>query len=426
MNKLILLILCLSLTVDAQWELCNNGIQLGENNGWAMDAIDSSNAVVSYGQIYKTADGGLNWFQLQHPSSAVDIVMIDPQTIIFGDDEGKIYKSTDGGSSWQLTFHDSTLTEFINYIEFFDATNAVAMGDGISVWDPAAILVSTDGGNSWLSKNEGSFSPYSGDIWRRLDFVNTNTGYFYASGGITSGLFKTTNGGIYWQYLSLIGGLGVLKFYDENIGFFNSTDGSSFQMKKTTDGGASWNIIPGFNQPVADLEFLPGDQSKIWSGTWEASSGRLFFSNDEGLTWNEENLSLPAGVRDIEFTDYKTGWLLCDNGYVYRNLNGNVVISVNDPVIKPEFNLFQNFPNPFNPVTKIRYSVPALNGNEAAVVKLAVYDLTGRKVSVLVDGIQEPGFHEEEFDGSSLASGIYFYSLQHGEFNMVKKLLLLK
>jgi len=85
------------------------------------------------------------------------------------------------------------------------------------------------------------------------------------------------------------------------------------------------------------------------------------------------------------------------------------------------FSLAQNFPNPFNPETVIRYSIPS-----GARVSLTVYNALGEQVAVLVDGEQDGGAHEARFDGSSLASGVYFYRLQSAGFTGTRKFVLLK
>jgi hypothetical protein len=85
------------------------------------------------------------------------------------------------------------------------------------------------------------------------------------------------------------------------------------------------------------------------------------------------------------------------------------------------FGLYQNYPNPFNPVTAIKFLVP-----NTAHVSIKVYDLIGKEVAVLVDGIREPGVYEINFDSKNLASGIYFYKMTAGEFTSVKKMNLLK
>ncbi|TDJ56488.1 MAG: T9SS type A sorting domain-containing protein, partial [Ignavibacteria bacterium] len=85
------------------------------------------------------------------------------------------------------------------------------------------------------------------------------------------------------------------------------------------------------------------------------------------------------------------------------------------------FGLQQNYPNPFNPSTHIKYNVP-----ESGVVKLAIYNMLGEEVAVLVDGMVEAGFYEVTFNASNLPSGAYFYRLQSDKQNQVKKMLLMK
>jgi glucuronoarabinoxylan endo-1,4-beta-xylanase len=85
------------------------------------------------------------------------------------------------------------------------------------------------------------------------------------------------------------------------------------------------------------------------------------------------------------------------------------------------FVLEQNYPNPFNPTTVVRYQLPA-----AGDVTLAVYDLLGREVTVLVSGRADAGVHEVTFDGSGLSSGVYLYRLSAGDFVQARRLLLLK
>ncbi len=94
--------------------------------------------------------------------------------------------------------------------------------------------------------------------------------------------------------------------------------------------------------------------------------------------------------------------------------------------IADKFSLGQNYPNPFNPSTKIKYSIPNTAGSNN-FVRIAVYDITGRQVALLVNSFQRSGIYEVDFNASNLASGIYFYKLSvDDKFSEVKKMIVLK
>ncbi len=86
-----------------------------------------------------------------------------------------------------------------------------------------------------------------------------------------------------------------------------------------------------------------------------------------------------------------------------------------------EYALYSAYPNPFNPVTTISYDLPQIDH-----VQLTVFDILGRKITVLADRQMQAGQHQVTFDGSNLASGIYFVSMNAGDFNSVQKVMLLK
>jgi hypothetical protein len=99
-----------------------------------------------------------------------------------------------------------------------------------------------------------------------------------------------------------------------------------------------------------------------------------------------------------------------------------IVTSVTSRKTLPKsFKLYQNYPNPFNPTTTILYTLP-----EATHVTLEVFDILGRKVVTLVNGVQTAGFKSVIFDAGNLASGIYIYRILAGGHNEAKKLVVLK
>lgn len=101
-----------------------------------------------------------------------------------------------------------------------------------------------------------------------------------------------------------------------------------------------------------------------------------------------------------------------------HNPIGITPIGTNVPT---KFDLLQNYPNPFNPVTNIKFDIA-----KTGLVKLSVYDVTGREVAELINGEIQAGSYNYDFNASNLASGIYFYKLEAGNFNSIKKMILVK
>ena len=148
----------------------------------------------------------------------------------------------------------------------------------------------------------------------------------------------------------------------------------------------------------------PDDGSEIW-----AVQGR---SGDEaiGLSLDDDDNIYVVGKRG-------------GAGFVakYRQTEASVVDD-SPPLATPlDYELAQNYPNPFNPTTTIDYAL-RVNGK----VRLSVYDLMGKEVALLVDGIQSAGNHEVQFSGANLTSGVYFYKLRADDQVITRKMILVK
>jgi len=122
----------------------------------------------------------------------------------------------------------------------------------------------------------------------------------------------------------------------------------------------------------------------------------------------------------------KTGSIVISGAYKYKSyeilIGGKSFIDSVRALYEPKsFQLFQNYPNPFNPVTIIRFEIP-----KAEHVSLTVYDVMGRRVETLINANLSPGYYEVPFDGSKLASGIYFFRISAGSFVDMKKGVLVK
>jgi len=112
--------------------------------------------------------------------------------------------------------------------------------------------------------------------------------------------------------------------------------------------------------------------------------------------------------------------VLCGVGY----LDGETV-SVSDEIVPYVFDLKPSYPNPFNPVTTIRFDV-GVGDAIMNPLQLTIFDITGRLVETLVNGKLEPGHYEIQWNASRQPSGVYFLKMNSGSFVKTQKLILLK
>jgi len=154
-----------------------------------------------------------------------------------------------------------------------------------------------------------------------------------------------------------------------------------------------------------------------YDNSYFGQNSSVYSSNAPGTVWHQrQDLTSGSGCIDL------------NNGSV-QNLRPNISMTINYIVgiknisskIPNGFNLYQNYPNPFNPVTKIKFEIP-----KSGFTKLFVYDLLGRKISVLVNENLNPGIYETTFDATHYSSGVYFYKLETDGFVQTRKLVLLK
>ncbi|MGE5409394.1 MAG: WD40/YVTN/BNR-like repeat-containing protein, partial [Clostridiales bacterium] len=205
----------------------------------------------------------------------------------------------------------------LNFIKMFDLKNGVAMGDNSSSDLPAVFLNTSDGGNTWTSVNPAAFGSSSGDMWRRLDFPSLKTGYFFESGINPQYIYKTLDGGKSWTKLEPQTGLMIIKFYDDNLGIYiRMVSKGNLAVCRTKDGGKNFQSVPlpssGWGN---DIEFIPGDPAKVWftDGT------KLYFSTDTCATYHEYQLGVENVMnRDIVFPDKSHGWLISDDGIIFK------------------------------------------------------------------------------------------------------------
>jgi hypothetical protein len=204
--------------------------------------------------------------------------------------------------------------------------------------------------------------------------------------------------------------------------------------------GSMTNINISVNQTPA-----PTGARKISGGVFTAVGGtgladaRVYVK--VGNTFIKVGTSVNGGAYSDTHLQPGTYDLICDRmGYktAYRtvNLSGSVDLdSINfyltsffpigitnqNLYIPKDFALQQNFPNPFNPVTNIRFDIPKQTN-----VRLSVYDILGREVEVLVNNTLKPGTYKADWHADKYSSGLYFYKLVTDDYADVKKMILVK
>jgi len=167
----------------------------------------------------------------------------------------------------------------------------------------------------------------------------------------------------------------------------------------------NWQTATEINNHMFEIE-RKAETSEFTTIGYVEGSGTTTEPRSYSYTDNEVNTgTYTYRLKQIDF----------DGTFTYSN---EVEVDVTAPLT---FNLGQNYPNPFNPSTKINYSIPE-DGN----VKLAVYNIVGEEVAVLVNGFAQAGSFDVTFNASNLPSGVYIYKLQSANSVQTKKMLLLK
>ena len=165
------------------------------------------------------------------------------------------------------------------------------------------------------------------------------------------------------------------------------------------------------------------------TGTAVGENGRILRTTNGGTNWTLQTSGITTNLFSVSFTDANTGTAVGENGRIHRTINGGVTfVNQVSSEIPERFSLYQNYPNSFNPATKINFDIPK-NG----YVTLKVYNLLGKEVQTLVSRDLKSGSYTVDFNASKLTSGVYFYRLQAtpkdgqaGDFVETRKMVLVK
>ena len=383
------------------------------------------------GTILRTTDGGMTWGpQNSGTTNVLSSIAISPGGVgVSVGTAGTMVRSTDGGATWQPT-PPSTEAGLAD-VAFNSATSAIAIGYG-------TILRSVDAGLTWESV-PGAPDNYLSRIAFRDSMHGAIVGGSgpYGNGGV---LLLTTDGGGTWTpNLAEPGelyGLGAVAYPDDSLlvtagDWYDSFSTNSFVLV-SHDLGQSWLTTLEFRNVGTGgvlfvfhaLHFVDSRQGFMVGNDPLKNSGVFLQSTDGGASWDLRSAYyFPSWLNDVWFTGPTQGTIIGRGGTIYQTSTGGLV-SVEPAAfesVPKGFLLLENYPNPFNPSTTIRYGLPSRSH-----VTLTIFNTLGQQVATLVEGEQEAGFHEAVFDASGLASGVYLYRLTAGSYVETRKLALVR
>ncbi len=408
------------------------------------------------------------WLQQPCPTTKylTRVVFVDTSYGWASGDSGVVIHTTNGGASWAV---QQTGTDvFVEDIFFLNRQIGWLIANDFGP-EGTYFFKTTNGGSNWTP----DVNPDTASYFFTIYYQNSLTGF---AGGLGGVIYKTTNTGVNWTRSSIDSSFYIyfpvrrIKFYDSMIGY---ACGGQFDFAGvawvTTNGGLSWSANGIAPEPDFDFKIFSADKVIFAGGDLEYGTA-VVTSTDQGMHWRYDTtgcygvaraityrtpsevwmplsfsqrwaVNLDSGnanywfcipapdttsVYDATFMSPTFGWAVGCFGYICTGTilkyNTSIIGLSEQHISVPErFVLFQNYPNPFNPSTVIKYYLP-----KSSDVELTVFDALGREVRNIRQYNLSAGFHSESFNGSGLASGVYFYRVIAGEFSDFKKMVLIK
>ena len=362
-------------------------------------------------RIFKTTNAGMNWVEQSNPAQSL-LWQIHPvnENVVYAAGYCTILKTTNGGDNWLPLRNGSLPCPGQNYTGLWFMNEQTGWFCGLQIG-----LRTTDGGNTFVDSVNINYSMYD------ITFFDDSTGVMAGFGGT----LRTTNSGVSWYEVKLPHFAKSPDVYRmsflENIGWCGTL---SNKVYKTMDFGVSWDSITliqanSGNNRTHCVEFPSG-----MIGYAGCTQGKIYKSTDGGLSWNLHPTSV-YGIpiyRAIYAYDDNVVWAV-GRGKILHTANGGLTDTRQHSQFIPTGNkLHQNFPNPFNPGTSLRFDI-----SKSAQVRLLIYDMTGKLVTCLLDKKMNPGSYETGFNAGSLSSGYYLCVLEvDGKASESRKLAFLK
>jgi photosystem II stability/assembly factor-like uncharacterized protein len=390
------------------------------------------------------------WVPLKEmDSTQINSIAIDTNGFIFASGPYGTYRSTDDGNKW-LKVRDGYVQNNNLAIAIKKENNFIFLGT-----EGQGMNRSTNKGDDWEPINNGF-------PWQYVDAVCINeNGDVYFSG--IDGIFKSTNNGDLWTSVGLIKQnhrsllsnkdgfiyAGIAKVDSSEAVVYRSTDNGSTWEKsdngidihtvysltenvngdlyaggyravyRSTDKGVTWQKtnLGAINADIYDLK--ANKNGDVFAAAW---GGGVFITTDDGLNWNKINSGL-SNLNCNSLAINPNGFVFVSSfeGGIFKSSETTTSIIEESNTLVNSYYLYQNYPNPFNPSTTISFYIPQTDH-----VKLIVYDAQGKEIETLINNILPSGFHEINYNGSKLTSGVYFYRIITSEFTKTKKFILIK
>ncbi len=336
--------------------------------------------------------------------------------------DNRIVLSEDGGTTWteSALYTPPEFEDFV-YVHAFPI-NGTIMLVGEDDWDNNHVAVSYDLGESW----ETVYFYDSHYFW----YISYQQDYFYFVDWGHDDLFRSREIGGPWEamnvpaddyygsfarYPLVIGD--TLLVHDRNHSY-SSSPAQSWQ-----DHG---QMIDQFFTEFVDWEYVTTSSDSFVVALNADYYSNMVVSFDTGRTWQEQHLEFDWPFQTSLFAAIcwdpwrQRLWVDTGSGLAYLDF---ATRSVHDPwVLQPaEFDLLTAYPNPFNASTTVRFAL-----DSPQQVKLDVFDVLGRHVATLADGLRPAGEHQLMFDAAGYPSGTYYLRCQHGSVTEERKLVLIK
>jgi len=353
----------------------------------------------------------------------------------------KIFKTTNGGTNWQQSYEYAGAGSqyvFWDDLYFWDDSTGIAISDQVLANPNALFIVrTTNGGATWSTISAGLPTGNSlyGINGKMLDVIGNHCWFGVMSGtqGDTTAqrfLIHSRDRGLTWESVSIPANFGQfgVSFSDTSRGIIIGPFG---HLARTTDGGKSWQMHYNSITSGVRVRFAKGTGTVFASGAFDNNLGYLMAkSTDYGDNWSTQSKPVRTAITALDVIDQNIVWASGYNNLILRSRTGGSTTSAGnagaDYAIPKSFELDQNFPNPFNPSTTIKYRL-----EQSAQTRLTIFDGLGREVRTLIDGNQNAGWHQAVWDGrdnagAGVSTGVYFYSLNSASGAEAKKMILLK